>query len=71
MVVEHQLPEERHSKKPKDVVVPPQVFALIQAAIAWSRFQEADSLKDQETDLALRTEASTAKDRLLAAIERL
>lgn len=44
---------------------------LLAAARDWRAFQEEDSVKDQQTDLKLRTEANHAACRLLAAIDAL
>jgi len=45
------------------------VQRLLDAARTWRSFQEEDSVRDQQTDMELRSEANRAAGRLLAAID--
>jgi len=53
------------------VHTPSAVDRLIAAAKAWAEFQAGDSLEDQRTDHRLHAQAIEARERLLAAIERI
>jgi hypothetical protein len=44
---------------------------LLRFARDWRAFQEEDSVADQQTDMALRSEANAAAGRLLGAIDSL
>jgi len=51
--------------------LPREVQRVIDTAQAWAPFQEADSLRDQMTDVRLKLAAIEAREALIAAVEEL